>query len=256
MIKISVIVLSYNHENYIRETIESIINQDYCNLIEIIIVDDCSTDYSREIIKKYIGKEYKNRNFKFIFKNNNLGVNDSIEQALGITSGQYVQIVASDDVLCLDKLSTQLYELEKSGYDCVYSRGFFYYDSGERLEFHLERFKKEYYNNNALKLASTQDWGLPLAQSALFKKTVLNDMAYCRRTYKSDDWAMLIILIRDYKLKYIDVPLFLYRQHPNNTYKKYNYTFPMRVEIITNLVQENWKSIVIFFICIIGVLPI
>jgi hypothetical protein len=116
-----------------------------------------------------------------------------------------------------------------------------YYDNGEKKEFFLHKFNNKFIEGRALKLVSTQDWGLPLSQSALFKKSALEHLLSYRKIFKSDDWAMLILLMRGYNVGYADLPLFLYRQHPNNSYKKYNYTFPMRLEVIGNLVEEKWR---------------
>ena len=92
--KISFIVSIFNGEKYLKECLESIANQDY-PLIEIIIVDDGSTDKSSTIIKDFCKKESR---AKAIYKENS-GVSDSRNQALSICSGDYVCIVDQDDVL-------------------------------------------------------------------------------------------------------------------------------------------------------------
>ena len=79
--KISIIIPVYNKEDYLSECIDSIINQSYKNL-EIIIIDDGSTDRSVEIIKRY---ESLDRRIKF-FKQENLGVSSA--RNLGLKTQQ------------------------------------------------------------------------------------------------------------------------------------------------------------------------
>ncbi len=239
---VSVIVPSYNHSSYICDAVDSIINQDYEGLVEIIVVDDFSSDDTLNVLKKFDNLVSINRAFRLIEKNKNYGINHSIEQGLRLASGDFAQIVASDDVLCEEKIKTQVAFLEVNGHDCVYSRGFFYYEDGATQEFFLPDFKKSYEKGEGFSFVSQQDWGAPLAQSALFRSEILNELVEVRQRFKSDDWAMLIVLFRDYNVGYIDKPLFLYRQHSANSYKNYDYTFPMRVEVISRLVDEKFKA--------------
>ncbi|MCB0349554.1 MAG: glycosyltransferase [Bdellovibrionales bacterium] len=93
---VSVIVPSYNHEQYIEEAIFSVINQTYSN-IELIIVDDGSHDNSREIIKKIILSQKQNgTKIKFI-KQRNSGAHAAINKGLRLARGEYLTILNSDD---------------------------------------------------------------------------------------------------------------------------------------------------------------
>ena len=70
--KISVIVAVYNTEKYLDRCIESLLNQTYKN-IELVIVEDCSTDSSRKLLKKYKG----NKNIKVFYNRENRGLSYS-----------------------------------------------------------------------------------------------------------------------------------------------------------------------------------
>ena len=88
---VSFIVTSYNYAEYIKETIESIINQSYKD-IEIIVVDDFSKDDSVKILAQY-------SQIKLIKHSSNLGQMNAILSGLKQATGEYVSIIDSDDVL-------------------------------------------------------------------------------------------------------------------------------------------------------------
>lgn len=95
---VSVIIVTYNQEKYIKDTIKSILNQNYNN-IEIIIADDGTPNFNVENIKKYI-EEKKKENIKYISVNtnkNNLGTVKNINNALRLTRGGYIKIIGGDD---------------------------------------------------------------------------------------------------------------------------------------------------------------
>lgn len=99
--KVSVILTSYNHGKYIREAIESVLNQTFTDF-ELIIWDDVSNDNSWEIICSYDDdriKAYRN--------DQNMG-GGNINRALEVVSGEYIAIHHSDDIWELDKLKKQV----------------------------------------------------------------------------------------------------------------------------------------------------
>lgn len=91
---VSVIVPTYNSSKYLKECLDSIINQTYSE-IEIICIDDGSTDDTVKILNKY---EYENNNIKLI-KKTNTGVSDSRNIGIREANGKYIMFVDSDDFL-------------------------------------------------------------------------------------------------------------------------------------------------------------
>ncbi len=90
--KISIIVPVYNVEKYLKECIESILSQTYKN-IEIILIDDGSTDNSGKICDEYLKKDSR---VKVIHKENG-GLSDARNTGIEIASGKYIGFVDSDD---------------------------------------------------------------------------------------------------------------------------------------------------------------
>jgi glycosyltransferase involved in cell wall biosynthesis len=100
---VSIIIPTYNSEIYISEAIESSINQTYDN-IEIIVVDDGSTDESYKILEKYI---QNHENFK-LYSQKNKGACAARNLGIIKSNGEYIQFLDSDDILKLDKIEKQM----------------------------------------------------------------------------------------------------------------------------------------------------
>lgn len=108
--KVSVIMSVYNCEKYIRQAIESILNQSFRDF-EFIIVDDCSTDKSLEIIRKYQDKDNR---IKIILNSENIGLTKSLNKAIKQTQGDYVARMDCDDISLLERLEKQIRFMENN----------------------------------------------------------------------------------------------------------------------------------------------
>lgn len=98
---ISVIVPNYNNRPYLQSCLDSVLAQDYGNL-EVIIIDDCSTDGSRDIISEYAGRDQR---IVPVFNGRNQGVAVNRHNGILQAGGEYVTTLDSDDLfLCPGKL--------------------------------------------------------------------------------------------------------------------------------------------------------
>jgi glycosyltransferase involved in cell wall biosynthesis len=107
---VSVIAICFNHEKYVIECLQSVVNQTYSN-IELIIVDDFSKDKSREKILEFVKK---NPLVRTVFNEKNIGNCRSFNQALKISTGKYIVDLATDDVLMPKKLEKQVKKMEET----------------------------------------------------------------------------------------------------------------------------------------------
>ena len=114
MEKISVIIPVYNVEKYIRESIDSVINQTYKNL-EIIIVDDGSTDTSGAICDEYINKDNRIK----VIHQENKGLSGARNTGLDVATGKYIMFIDSDDTFKLDACENLYNYIEKTNADYV-----------------------------------------------------------------------------------------------------------------------------------------
>lgn len=101
---VSVIIPNYNGEHFIRKTLDSVLNQTY-QYFEIIIVDDCSTDRSPEIIEEYSRKDSRIRLIRLI---ENGGVANARNQGILQAKGDYIALLDNDDLWAPDKLERQI----------------------------------------------------------------------------------------------------------------------------------------------------
>ena len=137
--KISIIIPIYNENKFLKQCLESIINQTLKN-IEIICINDGSTDNSLEIIMEYI-----NDNRIIIIDKKNSGYGDSMNQGLYISSGNYIGIVESDDFVDINMFNN-LYKITKKGdIDIVRSNFYLFWRKKKKKVFYFP-FMKNLYN--------------------------------------------------------------------------------------------------------------
>lgn len=111
---VSIVIPMYNAEKYIEETIKSVLVQTYQN-IEIVIVDDGSTDHSYTIASNYEGM----RNLRII-RQPNTGNSAARNTGLRAVKGEWIQFLDADDLLSSDKIEAQMELVDKYGSDCIY----------------------------------------------------------------------------------------------------------------------------------------
>jgi len=106
----SVLVITYNQEKYIAQTLDSIINQKHGYSYEIVIGDDCSTDGTRKIIEDYVEK-YPNI-IQPIYNSTNLGAIENYFNVLQNCTGKYIMECAGDDWWYQNKVKSQIKFME------------------------------------------------------------------------------------------------------------------------------------------------
>jgi teichuronic acid biosynthesis glycosyltransferase TuaG len=126
---ISIITPLYNAEKYIKDTIESVINQDYENW-EMLIVDDCSKDRSKLIVEKYMELD---KRIKLISLENNMGVAFARNIGIKSASGEYLAFLDSDDLWKPNKLSVQLDFMKQNNYAFTFTGYEMINDEGIKL---------------------------------------------------------------------------------------------------------------------------
>ena len=114
--KVSVIMPSYNTAEYIGESIDSVLAQTYTNW-ELIIVDDCSTDDTDDVVASYLVDE----RIRYLKNEQNSGAAVSRNRALREATGRWIAFLDSDDVWLPEKLEKQIAFMEENDYTFSYT---------------------------------------------------------------------------------------------------------------------------------------
>ena len=224
--KVSVIMACYNSENTICTAIESIISQSYKN-IEILVVDDNSTDNTFNILKKYIDLEAKVK----VFKNeSNIGLTKSLNFLLDQATGYYIARHDADDLSKELRIEKQVQYLESKNLDFCSSRALV--KDTNRLIPGISHYIPK---NLLIKYKN------PFIHGTLFaKKTVFDDIGgYDEDFYFAQDYKLFKDLLKaKYKFKTINEPLYILNMQDNiSSLKKDDQKY------YSNCVKNNLKPI-------------
>jgi glycosyltransferase involved in cell wall biosynthesis len=207
---VTIICLCYNHEAYVVESLNSIINQSYPS-IELIIVDDCSTDTSKAIITTWLEK---NPDILFIANETNLGNTKSFNKALKYAKGEYVIDLATDDILLPNCVALQIDAFKNSGYKnlgVVYGNVELIAENGilDSYYFPVNNQKKTIENRitGDIYLSVISGGNSICSVSAMIKKTVLDQLQGYDETLAYEDLDFWIRASRLYEFDFIDDPL-------------------------------------------------
>ncbi len=178
MKKVSIIVPVYNSEKYLKLCLDSLVNQTLKD-IEIVIINDGSSDNSEKIIKEYQDK-YSD---KIIYqKQKNGGVASARNKALKLASGEYIGFVDSDDFVALDMYEKLYTKAETNKADIVISGYFFDYPDGTCRNYELDEmshFSKSLHESPSILLNTT-----PFITNKIFKRSFLEKNNYYFEKYR------------------------------------------------------------------------
>lgn len=203
---VSIIMATYNGEKFVEEQLKSIIQQTYQN-IELIIVDDGSTDKTREVLTSYAAQH---KNIRLFFNEHNLGYVKNFEKGCGLASGNCISFCDQDDVWSLNK--TELL-MKAFGDNAII------YCDDELVDNNLNSLYK---NHSDLKCLASFDNCLYFAtdncvggHALLMKKEIFNFAYPFPKEMPYDLWCAFIATFHG-GIKYFDKALVKWRQHTNN----------------------------------------
>ena len=212
--KVIVIIPSYNREKYIRTTIDSTLSQTYGN-IEVVVVDDGSTDRSREILESY-GKRIRLLEHE---ERANRGQSAAINLAMRSTGGEYVAILDSDDIWTVDKIEKQVDYLERHpDIGIVYGNGYAIDEDGKILYKLIPPGHRE--ENDPSRMLLECHFNIP--SNALVRRSAFDRTGEFDETLRSSqDHDMAIRLLEVTKAAFLDEPVWYYRRHPDTQSTKH-----------------------------------
>lgn len=203
--KISIIIPVYNTEKYLTECLDSLINQTYKDL-ELIIINDGSTDNSMNIIKKY-QKKYDNIK---VFEQENSGQSVARNVGLKYATGDYIMFVDSDDYIELDMVEKMLLPFKKSkNLDLTFCD---YY-----LKNNDELVKDYIIKHNDISEKKALILSAPSPCLKVFKKSFLKNFSFPEHIIYEDLAAMPVLLTSANRIHHVKEHLYYYRQHGDST---------------------------------------
>lgn len=238
---VSVIVPAYNHEKYIKETINSIIDQTYKN-IELIIVDDGSKDSTLQKINEM--REICEKRFvRFVVEaQENQGTCTTMNRLYEIAKGDYVYIIASDDIAASEAIQT-LHDFLSQNENYALAVGenkiidedskLCYWDKNKNIVYNIEECFYHSYSDFLMKWATNIDFfsdefgsypllllGQHVPNGTLIRKSIFEKTGYHTKKAPLEDYYIFLQIAKYSKMKYIPKPLFYYRWHGANSVKQ------------------------------------
>lgn len=226
--KVSVVITAYNVSSYIEKCITSVLNQNIGkHELEIIVVEDCSTDNTYEILEN-IAKKYP----KVILTSNLSNCGAGLSRRYGIKSatGDYILLLDGDDYLFNNNYIKALADAaEKSNADVV--------SGGIKIEKEDGSYDITSYGNCVCEgfCKITKFWGerIVFMNNKIIRKTMYDKFPYCHRRYIEDTPVIIPILWAANKVKYIDVV---------------GYSYTMRRDSLTHT-ADTLKNIIFKGLC-------
>ena len=272
---VSVIVPSYNHELYVKQTIDSILEQDYPN-IELLILDDGSRDNTYQILTQL--KPTCEKRFKRVLlqKQVNQGTARTLSNLVAQCQGKYILVCASDDLLVSNCISQQVKVLEENPtFVQTLPDNYFIDANGLPLErsrnqddtyYALGTQKGNFHTFASFWKAAMQGTDLNINNfhtyaSLLKKHCFLNGSLWRTDVARNffplptirplaEDWYINLQFSKFGKVQFIDIPLFKYRIHHKQTIanlpllqKNDENLFLAELAQISKPGQEKWKKI-------------
>ncbi len=239
-------------EAYLREAIESILNQSYSDF-ELLILDDCPDDNREQIVKSY-----RDKRIKYLQNEKNLGITPSRNKLIALAKGEYLAIFDHDDISLPDRLAKQAAVLDANPDIGVV---------GCQVEFfqNQSRISKYPQNDQDIKVALMATCALIHPGAMIRKKLLLeNNIRYEKDYSPSEDYRLWCRLIPYTKFYNIPEVLLRYRDHDCNTSKiqKAKMAAATR-EIFAQVRSENpvlynrflMKATAVYRIKLFGILP-
>jgi glycosyltransferase involved in cell wall biosynthesis len=203
MQKVSVIIPNYNYGRYLRQAVESALNQTL-RPHEIIVVDDGSTDESRDILREF-------GDSVIVIEQSNKGVAAARNNASAIATGNFLAFIDADDFWHASKLEKQMQVFQSDAEIGFVHCGSTYVDENGAILKEYVTGEQGWVADSLLKFHEVVIANTIVVERKLFAKIGGYDTT--RELHPSEDWDLCYRLARESKLGFVREPLLFYRQH-------------------------------------------
>lgn len=234
---VSVVMPTYNHCDFIGMSIESVLNQTYENM-ELIIIDNHSVDDTREVVSAYSSRD---KRIKYVLYDNNGFIANSRNRGIGMSGGEYVAFIDSDDLWYADKLQKQIALFNAHDVGLVYC-GAQKIDENSDLIIGTNKLKRCYHGYVLSELLSFK---LSFAcSSVVVRKSILEiyNMGFALDRQGAEDWDLWIRLAEHTKICCAEGILVGYRVHGNATSKNYKMMYRSKITTLNDF-RDRFRHI-------------
>ena len=211
---VSIVVPTYNHADYIADCLQSIMNQDYPH-IELIVINDGSTDGTDHVIKEFLQK--KPLRFHYISKENE-GLIRTLNLGLQLAKGDFFCELASDDMLLPGSIQKRVEFLKATpDIDAVFADGYLL-NGNEKTTIRVSRGKLRFNSSKHTIKDIIQGKARIFFPSGMFRRSILLKLGGFDEDFRYfEDVAIQYTLALNAKIGYLDKPVMYYRRHSTNT---------------------------------------
>lgn len=210
---ISIIIPVYNVEKYVRRCLDSITLQTYTNL-EIIIVNDGSTDNSKNICEEYVSKDNRIK----MINQNNFGLSSARNVGIELANGKYIAFVDSDDFVDLNYIKSMYDEASINNTDIVCC-DFNYIDEDDKKWTRIDRDNKYYFNMEAIDdIIIGKQYTEVMTWNKLYKLDlfITNNIRFPVGKLNEDNFTTYKLYYYSNKISLINDKLYYYFQRKNS----------------------------------------
>lgn len=232
--KISIIVPVYNVEKYVRKCLESIIHQTYKN-IEIIIIDDGSTDNSLKICKEFEKKDKR----IIVIHQENQGLSASRNNGIKLATGDYIGFIDSDDIVS-PYMYEYLYKSIIKNKSDISSCQFSAFYEGEEPNFTNEYYDISYTSKEALIELIKDKEITSHAVDKLYKKELFNEIEYPIGKKFEDINTTYKLFQKSKKISFVKCDLYGYLQRDGSITRQYKISTTLD---FINAVNERYENL-------------
>jgi len=213
---VSILIPCYNHEKYVNQALDSIMEDDYPNK-EIVIINDGSGDNSGAVIEKWINENETKINVNYVSRPNK-GICATLNELVLMAKGEYIILLASDDMLCNNMIEKRLSYLQRDMSKKIVIGNTMVIDknnnilSENSLEFHKGNILDYKDKNTALKTLLFGNWGY-IGPVIFAKKSLYNDIGLYKDKLDIEDHYFFLRVINDNSFIFSDDIVAKYRIH-------------------------------------------
>lgn len=234
--KVSVMIITYNQQDFIAKTIDSVLSQDYENL-EIVIADDASTDGTIKILKTY---EEKFSNIKLVLNPKNLGITGNSNAALLACTGDLIAVMGGDDLFLDGKISAQVKEFSKNSNLVLSYHPVEIFDSKTNKAIFLTNQRQREDTNSAIDIIRKLGAGGP--SSIMVRKSACPIHGFDPAIPTASDWIFTIEVATKGEVQKLNHVYSRYRKHDNNIGHQLHKYFHEFFDTL-DIVSKRYKNI-------------